>query len=78
MAKNTEAQNRAKAKYNKARTKTYCLRLNLNTDQDIINRLESPVYIGGSKNGYIKQLIRNDIQRDNYPEERRYAIPKKY
>ena len=65
MVKQSQAQLKAKEKYNKTKTVTYCLRLNKNTDKDIINRLESPVDIGGSKTGYIKELIRLDIQRDN-------------
>ena len=65
MTKQTQAQLKAKNKYNKANTVTYCLRLNKNTDKDIIERLESPVDIGGSKTGYIKELIRMDILLDN-------------
>lgn len=65
MTKQTKAQIRAKDRYNKENTVTYCLRLNKNTDKDIIARLESPVDIGGSKNGYIKSLIRMDILLDN-------------
>lgn len=65
MTKQTKAQIRAKDRYNKKNTVTYCLRLNKNTDKDIIDRLESPVDIGGSKNGYIKSLIRMDILLDN-------------
>ena len=78
MTRSKEAQARAKAKYNKTKTRTYCLRLNLKTDKDIIDRLESPVDINGSKNGYIKQLIREDIRRDQEEERRRYAFRKKY
>lgn len=63
--KQTAAQIKAKDRYNKANTITYCIRLNKNTDKDIIERLESPVDIGGSKTGYIKELIRLDILRDN-------------
>lgn len=57
MAKQTKAQLKAKERYNKANTITYCLRLNKNTDQDIIEILNSV----GSKTGYIKELIRMDI-----------------
>lgn len=64
MTKQTKAQIRAKDRYNKENTVTYCLRLNKNTDKDIIDRLESPVDIGGSRNGYIKSLIRMDILLD--------------
>lgn len=61
MAKQTEAQLRAKAKYNKTNTVGYCLRLNKNTDKDIIDILDKV----GSKSGYIKELIRLDNIRDN-------------
>lgn len=57
MAKQTEAQLRAKAKYNKANTVGYCLRLNKKTDEDIIQVLNSQE----SMQGYIKALIRHDI-----------------
>ena len=61
MTKQTKAQLRAKERYNKANTITYCLRLNKNTDQDIIETLNSV----GSKTGYIKELIRMDLLQDN-------------
>jgi hypothetical protein len=57
MAKQTEAQLRAKAKYNKTNTVGYCLRLNKKTDEDIIQVLNSQE----SMQGYIKALIRHDI-----------------
>jgi hypothetical protein len=34
--------------------------MNINTEMDIIERLEEV----GNKNGYIKQLIREDIERN--------------
>lgn len=55
------AHNRATAKYNKANTKQYQIRLNLKTDSDLIAKIESVP----NKLGYIKQLIRDDIQRGN-------------
>lgn len=55
----TKAALKAKAKYNKTKTRTYCLRLNLKTDKDIIEILESVT----NKQGYIKQLIREDIPK---------------
>ena len=61
MVKQSQAQLKAKEKYNKTKTVTYCLRLNKNTDKDIIEVLNSV----GSKTGYIKELIRLDIIRDN-------------
>ena len=61
MAKQTKAQLKAKEKYNKANTITLCLRLNKNTDKDIIDILDKV----GSKSGYIKELIRLDNILDN-------------
>ena len=55
--KTTKAQLKATAKYQRANTKAYVIRLNLNTDFDIIQRLEQVE----NKQGYIKQLIRTDI-----------------
>lgn len=51
-----EAKRRASAKYDKAHTKGIYLKLNLETDKDIIE------FLDGVENvqGYIKQLIRND------------------
>ena len=55
--KTSEAQKRAVAKYNAANIVQVALRLNRNTDQDIIEVLENMP----SKQGYIKDLIRADI-----------------
>ena len=55
--KTTEAQARATAKYQKDNTRMFTIRLNLNTDADIIRRLEEV----DSKQGYIKELIRKDM-----------------
>jgi hypothetical protein len=54
----TEAQIRANNKFNKANTKMVSLRLNYNTDADIIQKLNEV----DSKMGYIKELIRKDMQ----------------
>lgn len=54
----TEAQRKAVTKYNKKNLKQIRLALNVNTDQDIIRKLET----APSKMGYIKELIRKDIQ----------------
>ena len=54
----TEAQKRAKNKYNKANTKQVILRLNLKTDADVLEKLEEVE----SKQGYIKELIRKDLK----------------
>ena len=56
----TDAQMRANAKYDKENTVRLSLKLNLNTDSDILAKLESVE----SKQGYIKALIREDIERD--------------
>lgn len=48
---------KAIAKHNRENTKITPVRLNFNTDSDIIEMLESVP----SKMGYIKQLIRDDI-----------------
>ena len=55
----TEAQKRASAKYNADKTTLVTLRLNHNTDKDILDWLESL----DNKQGYIKDLIRKDIGR---------------
>lgn len=55
------AHTRANTKYNKTHTKQYQIRLNLKTDADIIEKMESLP----NKLGYIKQLIRADIEKDN-------------
>ena len=53
----TEAQKRAREKYEKANTVQLHFKLNRNTDADILEKLESV----GNKQGYIKSLIRKDI-----------------
>ena len=58
--KTTEAQARATAKYQKSNTKLYTIRLNLNTDADVIEKLGKV----DSKQGYIKALIRKDISKN--------------
>jgi hypothetical protein len=61
-AKSTSnAHTRANNKYNKANTKQYQVRLNLKTDADLIAKMESVP----NKLGYIKSLIRADIEKDN-------------
>ena len=57
--KSSDAQIRASAKYNVANTKQYPFRLNLNTDQDVIAKLETVPSVAG----YIKELIRDDIKK---------------
>ena len=55
----TEAEKRAKAKYDAANTVQLKLKLNKKTDADILSKLEA----SGNKQGYIKALIRADIER---------------
>lgn len=57
----SKAQIKASNKYNKDKTLTVCLRLNKETDKDIIEILERV----NSKQGYIKELIRLDYIRDH-------------
>ena len=53
----TEAQRRAKEKYDAKNTVQVKLKLNSKTDADIIEKLESV----DNKQGFIKELIRNTI-----------------
>lgn len=46
------------AKYNKEKTKLITIRLIKTTDKDILERLDEV----GNKQGYIKSLIRRDIE----------------
>lgn len=55
----SKAKIRAVDKFNKEKTKCILLRLNLNTDADVIKQLDSVP----SKMGYIKKLIRADITK---------------
>ena len=50
----------AKKKWDKANTRKFLLKLNKNTDSDIITRLDK----AQSKQGYIKSLIRQDIAKN--------------
>ena len=54
----TSAQIAASAKYDKTHTKTIMLKLNNNSDADIIKRLNDM----DNKQGYIKSLIREDMR----------------
>lgn len=54
----TKAQAAATKKYQAANTRLMSIRLNLNTDTDIIEKLEQVE----NKQGYIKSLIRADIK----------------
>lgn len=50
----------AQRRYRKSHTKQITLTLNLSTDTDIIERLDAV----DNKQGYIKQLIRDDMQKE--------------
>lgn len=54
----TEAQRKASKKYNEKNTKIYPIKVNLKTEKDIYDKLENVDNV----NGYIKQLIRSDIE----------------
>ena len=55
----SKAQLRAQAKYDKSNTIQITLKLNKKTDKDILDWL----YDESNKQGYIKSLIRADIER---------------
>lgn len=55
----SEAQKKASAKYDNKATKQIKLKLNLTTDSDILSKLDSV----DNKQGYIKNLIRMDINK---------------
>ena len=61
MANYKNAQSKAATEYNKRSTVCFTVRLNMNTDADIITALESV----GNKNALIKKLIRDAIAGDN-------------
>lgn len=55
----TEAQRRAKEKYDSNNTTQLKLKLNNKTDADILEKLQNVP----NKQGYIKGLIREDMKR---------------
>ena len=55
--KSTKARIRANAKYDKVNTVRISFKFNVNTDHDILRKLESV----DNKQGYIKELIRKDL-----------------
>ena len=59
MPKNTAARIAANARYNKEHTTQIKMALNNKTDSDIIEHLQKQE----NKTGYIKNLIRNDINK---------------
>ena len=61
----TAAQLKAGYKYDRENTTQFRLKLNNKTDMDIISRLESMP----NKQGYIKQLIRADLEKGKETEK---------
>lgn len=53
----------AQSRYDKANRVAYSLRLNKKTDADIIKRLEEIKATPDGMQGYIKRLIREDINK---------------
>lgn len=60
MTKTSPAQIKSVNKYSKANTKLLTVRLNKKTDADVLDHLETV----GSKSGYIKRLIREDMRKE--------------
>ena len=56
----TVAQKKASAKYDKHHTRSVLFKFNTTNDADILARLDG----SNNKQGYIKELIRNDIRGD--------------
>ena len=61
MAAYKNSQSKASTEYNKRSTVCFTVRLNVNTDADIITALESCA----NKNAMVKRLIREAIGSDN-------------
>lgn len=55
----TEAQKKASRKYDKEKTRIFTIKLNYNTDADLINLLESRTNI----QGFIKELLNEWLRR---------------
>lgn len=55
----TEAQIKTQKRYDKANTRQVHLKLNRRTDEDVLEKLDSVP----SKQGYIKKLIRADLEK---------------
>ena len=58
----SEAQKRAVKKYDAANTRQIHLKLNLKHDVDILERLAEAAETPEGMQGYIKRLIRDDIE----------------
>jgi len=55
----SEAQAKASLKYDRENTRRLSIKLNVNTDADILKKLDEVP----SKQGYIKELIRRDLAK---------------
>lgn len=64
MPKTSEAQRAAVARYNAANTTQFKIALNNKSDIDIIEHLQTK----NNKQGYIKNLIREDIKKESVKE----------
>lgn len=60
MKKTSDSQLRAINKYNAKNTKQYVVKLNRNTDEDLINFLDQLE----NKQGFIKNLLRQHLQNE--------------
>ena len=60
----TEAQKRASAKYDKEKTRIFTIKLNYNTDADLIALLESQENI----QGFIKRILNMYLQEKFYAD----------
>lgn len=59
----TEAQKKASTKYDRNNTRVYSIKLNVNTDKELIEELDK----AGNVQGFIKALIRRYIHENiNY------------
>ena len=55
----TEARKRASKKYDAGNTKTYSLKLNINTDANIISMSDT----SGNVQGLVKRLLNEELDR---------------
>ena len=56
----TQAQLKAQSKYDRNHTRSILLKLNLQSDADILSKLDAE----GNRQGYVKELIRQDIRKE--------------
>lgn len=60
----TDAKRKAIRKYDAANTKQIHLKLNLKSDADVLERLAQAAETAEGMQGYIKRLIRQDMNPD--------------